>query len=69
MLPHETQSQLKPRAVRATSLPMEVLLDALQLLIVLLGVLKAYFKLRGSGKEDDHPNARDDNHRSKHLRG
>ena len=48
---------------------MEVLLAALQLLIVLLGVLKAYFKLKGSGKEDDHPNARDDNHRPKHLRG
>ena len=39
---------------------MEVLLAVLQLLIVLLGVLKAYFELRGSGKEDDHPDARDD---------
>ena len=49
---------------------MEVLLAVLQLLIVLLGVLKAYFELRGSGKEeDDHPDARDDDHRPKHLRG
>lgn len=49
---------------------MEVLLAVLQLLIVLLGVLKAYFELKGSGKEeDDHPDARDDDHRPKHLRG
>ena len=48
---------------------MEVLLAVLQLLIVLLGVLKAYFELRGSGKEeDDHPDAHDDDHRPKHLR-
>ncbi len=36
---------------------------------VLLEVLKEYDELRGSGKEeDDHPDARDDDHRPKHLR-
>ena len=48
---------------------MEVLLAAMRLLIVLLEVLKPYFELKGSGKgEDDHPDARDDDHRPKHLR-
>ena len=48
---------------------MEVLLAAMRLLIVLLEVLKPYFELKGSGKEDDHPDPRDDNHRPKRLRG
>ena len=48
---------------------MEVLIAALQLLVVLLGVLKAYFELKRSGKdEDDHSDARSNNQRPKHLR-
>ena len=49
---------------------MEVLIAALQLLVVLLGVLKACLELRRSGKdEDDHSDARSTKRRPKHLRG
>jgi hypothetical protein len=59
----------RPLLLQKGDVAMEVLLAVLQLLIVLLGVLKAYFELRGSGKEeDDHPDAHDDDHRPKHLR-
>ncbi|MDO4796891.1 MAG: hypothetical protein Q4A01_02605 [Coriobacteriales bacterium] len=49
---------------------MEVLLAVLQLLIVFLGVLKAYFELKCPEKEEDsNSDAHDDNHRPKHLKG
>ena len=49
---------------------MEVLSAALQLLVVLLGVLKACLELRRSGKdEDDHSDAHSTKRRPKHLRG
>ena len=49
---------------------MEVFLAVLQLLAALFGAAKAYFELKRSGKEeDDHPDARDDDHRPKHLKG
>ena len=34
------------------------------------GLVDRRFELKGSGKEEnDHPDARDDDHRPKHLRG
>ena len=47
---------------------MDVILAALQLLAHLLEVVKAYFELKGSKKDDDRHNAQGSTNRPKHLR-